>query len=109
MQFKPAPPHSGMHPETCDFIGMSDAVFCGTILRSIAVDVLGIVGGMMPTRMLETGYFIHKDSHGVWRWQFVVEKGRIVAQSREPHHTKEDCIRSISLVKNSRDARVYDG
>ena len=63
----------------------------------------------MPTTAHGAGYFIHKDSHGIWRWQFVTGDRRTVAQSKEAHHSKEDCIRSIALIKNSREARVYDG
>jgi uncharacterized protein YegP (UPF0339 family) len=63
----------------------------------------------MQATALGTGYFIHKDARGVWRWHYVAGDHRIVAQSNEPHRTKEDCIRSIVLIKNSRDARVYDG
>lgn len=53
-------------------------------------------------------YQIYKDSQSQWRWRFVASNGKTIAVSSEAYHNKNDCLHSISLVKASQQAPVYE-
>ncbi len=53
-------------------------------------------------------YMIYQDAAGEWRWQLRAANQRIIADSAEGYHNKQDCLHAISLVKDSKDAPVKD-
>jgi uncharacterized protein len=54
-------------------------------------------------------YHIYKDTDGHWRWRLIAANNRRIANSGEWFHNKSDCLASVNLVKNSKDAPViYD-
>lgn len=52
---------------------------------------------------------VYKDNGGEWRWRLVAGNGRIIAESGEGYHHKQDCLHGIELVKDSKDVAVEDG
>ena len=55
-----------------------------------------------------TAYWVYQDDAGEWRWQLRAANQRIIADSGEGYHHREDCLHGITLVKNSQDAPVKD-
>ena len=53
-------------------------------------------------------YVIYKDAAGFWRWTFTATNGRVIAVSSESYHNKTDCQASITLVKSSANAPVFE-
>lgn len=53
-------------------------------------------------------YQIYKDVNNQWRWRFVANNNRIVANSGEGYHNKADCQHAISLIAQSGTAKVYE-
>jgi uncharacterized protein YegP (UPF0339 family) len=53
-------------------------------------------------------YLVYKDSSGQWRWQLHAANNRIIADSGEGYHNKQDCLHAIDLVKDSKDAPVKE-
>ena len=56
----------------------------------------------------DVAYVVFQDASGEWRWQLRAANHRIIADSGEGYHNKQDCLHAISLVKNSKDAPVKD-
>jgi uncharacterized protein YegP (UPF0339 family) len=56
-----------------------------------------------------TAYSVYRDAAGEWRWQLRAANQRIIADSGEGYHNREDCLHAITLVKGSKDAPVKDG
>jgi uncharacterized protein YegP (UPF0339 family) len=48
------------------------------------------------------------ESGGQYRWRLVAANNRIIANSGEAYHNKQDCLGAIGLVKNSGSAPVKD-
>ena len=46
-------------------------------------------------------YELYKDDAGEWRWRLRAANGKIIADSAEGYHNKQDCIAGIDLVKSS--------
>ena len=42
---------------------------------------------------------MYKDQAGEYRWQFVADNGKTVADSAEGYKKREDCARGIEIVK----------
>jgi uncharacterized protein YegP (UPF0339 family) len=53
-------------------------------------------------------YSVYKDATGQWRWRLVAANNRIVADSGESYHNKQDCLSAIELIKNSKNAPVNE-
>lgn len=53
-------------------------------------------------------YSVYKDAGGQWRWRLVAANNRIIADSGESYHNKQDCLAAIELIKNSKDAPVSE-
>nr|WP_315871128.1 DUF1508 domain-containing protein [Trichocoleus desertorum] len=53
-------------------------------------------------------YFIYKDAQGLWRWRLRASNHKIIADSAESYHNKQDCLAGIDLVKGSKDAPVQE-
>jgi len=53
-------------------------------------------------------YKIYLDAAYQWRWNLKAANGRIIADSSEGYHNKQDCLSAISLVKGSSGAPVYE-
>ncbi len=53
-------------------------------------------------------YHMYKDAQGLWRWRLLAGNTRIIANSGENYHNKQDCRAAIDLVKGSGDAPVYE-
>jgi uncharacterized protein YegP (UPF0339 family) len=43
-------------------------------------------------------YYIYTDSQGYWRWRLVAANNRVIADSGESYHNKNDCLSAIGLV-----------
>ena len=44
---------------------------------------------------------LYKDKSGEWRWRLQAANNKIVADSGEGYHNKDDCIHGINLVKST--------
>lgn len=53
-------------------------------------------------------YWVYKDAAGEWRWQLRAANNRIIADSGEGYHHKQDCLHAITLVQDSKDAPVKE-
>lgn len=53
-------------------------------------------------------YLVSQDAAGEWRWQLRAANHRIIADSGEGYHNKQDCLHAITLVKDSKDAPVKE-
>ena len=53
-------------------------------------------------------YYIYRDARNEWRWRLLAANHRIIADSGEGYVNKSDCLAAIELVKNSKDAPVYE-
>lgn len=58
-----------------------------------------------PTQLT---YSVYKDAKGEWRWRLVAANNRIIADSGEGYHNRQDCLAAIELIKNSKAATVSD-
>ena len=43
---------------------------------------------------------MYEDKVGEWRWRFIADNGRIIADSGEGYHNKADCHHGIDIVKS---------
>lgn len=59
-------------------------------------------------RRVHMSYHLYKDAAGEWRWYLQASNGRKIADSGEGYHNRSDCQHAIDLVKDSRDAPVYE-
>jgi uncharacterized protein YegP (UPF0339 family) len=46
-------------------------------------------------------YQMYKDSAQQWRWRYVASNGKTIAISSEAYVNKEDCKRSIEIMRAS--------
>ncbi len=53
-------------------------------------------------------YLVYQDASEEWRWQLRAANNRIIADSGEGYHNKQDCLHAITLVKDSKDAPVKE-
>lgn len=53
-------------------------------------------------------YFMYRDAAGYWRWRLYANNNRIIADSAESYHNRQDCLAGISLVKGSAMAPVRE-
>lgn len=53
-------------------------------------------------------YLVYEDAAGEWRWHLRAANNRIIADSGEGYHNKQDCLHAITLVKDSKDAPVKE-
>ena len=53
-------------------------------------------------------YLVYQDASGEWRWQLRAANNRIIADSGEGYHNRQDCLHAIALVKGSKDAPVEE-
>jgi len=53
-------------------------------------------------------YYLYKDASGQFRWRLQAGNNRIIANSGEAYHNKQDCLAAINLVKGSAAAPVYE-
>jgi len=59
-------------------------------------------------RFLTMKYIVYKDVSAQWRWRLVAANNKIIANSGEGYHNKQDCLHAITLVKGSYSAPVYE-
>ncbi|MFC4170967.1 YegP family protein [Microvirga sp. GCM10011540] len=52
-------------------------------------------------------YIQRKDASGNWYWIYYARNGEEIARSSESYKSRNDCERSIELIKNSKDHPVY--
>ena len=53
-------------------------------------------------------YSVYQDAAGEWRWRLRAANNRIIADSGEGYHNRQDCLHAITLVKGSKDAPVEE-
>jgi uncharacterized protein YegP (UPF0339 family) len=53
-------------------------------------------------------YEMYKDAQLLWRWRLKAANNKIIADSGEPYHNKQDYRDAIDLVKSSGDAPVVE-
>jgi len=53
-------------------------------------------------------YHIYKDPAGHFRWRLLAANNRIIANSGEGYHNKQDCQSAITFVKGSANAPVIE-
>lgn len=44
---------------------------------------------------------VFQDKRDQWRWHLIAGNGRIIADSAESYHNKQDCLKGVDLVKNA--------
>jgi uncharacterized protein YegP (UPF0339 family) len=59
-----------------------------------------------PARMT---YSVYKDAGGQWRWRLLAANNRIVADSGEGYHNKQNCLTAIELIKEEQVGIFYFG
>lgn len=52
-------------------------------------------------------YIVYQDRANQWRWRLFAGNNRIIADSSEGYHNKQDCLHAIGLVKGSSQAPVH--
>ncbi len=55
-----------------------------------------------------TYYQMYKDGAGEWRWRFRAANHETIAMSSEGYVYRNDCRRSIDLVKSSANSPVHE-
>lgn len=53
-------------------------------------------------------YEIYKDNLDEWRWRYRVTNRNIIGVSSEGYVNKQDCIRSIEIMKESQDSPIVE-
>lgn len=53
-------------------------------------------------------YQVYKDRLSNWRWRYVANNGKIIADSAEGYINKADCFHGVSLMKGSFNSPVYE-
>ena len=51
---------------------------------------------------------IYRDVTGLYRWRLKATDGRTIANSAESYRTRDDCLKSIRLVRHSGLAELED-
>lgn len=49
---------------------------------------------------------VYEDSAGEWRWRLLAGNRRVIANSGEGYHKRQDCLHAIELVKDSKGVPV---
>lgn len=49
-------------------------------------------------------FLVYKDTAGQYRWRLYATNNRIVADSGEGYHNKQDCLNGVNLVKGTNSA-----
>jgi len=52
-------------------------------------------------------YWQKKDNRGEWYWIYYAKNGEAIARSSESYKNRDDCTHGITLVKNSKDHKVF--
>jgi uncharacterized protein YegP (UPF0339 family) len=52
-------------------------------------------------------YWMRKDDRGEWRWTYYAKNAEPISVSSEGYKNMQDCQHSISLMKGSKDDKVY--
>lgn len=71
-------------------------------------DAITRIKGLIEEGPESATYSVYKDSSGEWRWQLRAANNRIIADSGEGYHNKQDCLHAIALVQNSQDAPIEE-
>jgi uncharacterized protein YegP (UPF0339 family) len=53
-------------------------------------------------------FYLRRDAANQWRWRLRAANKRIIAESGEAYHNREDCVAAIALVRGSGNAPVQD-
>lgn len=53
-------------------------------------------------------YYLRRDAANQWRWRLRAANNRIIAESGEGYHNRQDCLDAIALVKRSGQAPIKD-
>ena len=69
---------------------------------------IALIGELIEKEPEGPTYSIFQDASKEWRWQLSAANHRIIADSGEGYHNKQDCLHAISLVKDSKDAPVKE-
>jgi uncharacterized protein YegP (UPF0339 family) len=51
---------------------------------------------------------IYVDRVGEWRWRLKAENGRILADSGEGYHNRQDCWNVVELIKDSAEFAIME-
>jgi uncharacterized protein YegP (UPF0339 family) len=66
------------------------------------------IKGLLEEVSDDATYLVYQDASEEWRWQLRAGNSRIIADSGEGYHNKQDCLHAIALVKGSQDAPVKE-
>jgi uncharacterized protein YegP (UPF0339 family) len=53
-------------------------------------------------------YYMYRDVTGAWRWYLSAGNGRKLADSGQGYTNRGDCLKAITMVRQSGAALVYD-
>lgn len=46
-------------------------------------------------------FYIFRDANNQWRWHLTAANNRIIANSGEAYHNRQDCINAVNLVMDT--------
>ena len=52
-------------------------------------------------------YWQKKDNSGFWYWIYYARNGQAIARSSESYVKRDDCTRSIQIIKESSNSPVF--
>lgn len=52
-------------------------------------------------------YWQKKDSRGEWYWIYYSSNAKAIARSSESYVRRDDCTRSVEIMKNSKDSPLF--
>jgi uncharacterized protein YegP (UPF0339 family) len=52
-------------------------------------------------------YEVYHDAQSLWRWRLKAANNRIIADSGQGYHNRQDCLDGIQLVQSSSGASVH--
>lgn len=52
-------------------------------------------------------YWQKKDNSGFWYWLYYAKNGKAIARSSESYVNRDDCFRSIQIMKESTASPVF--
>lgn len=54
-------------------------------------------------------FSMYKDAKKEWRWRFIADNQKIIADSAEGYKNRQDCINAIKLIQsNAATTPIYD-
>jgi uncharacterized protein len=66
------------------------------------------ISELLEEKSSHATFWVLKDASGEWRWQLRAANNKIIADSGEGYHHKDDCLHGIELVKDAASVPVKE-